>query len=694
MQSKRYRIAALVLALLLVLSFGLVMFAGCADDQEKDGDTSAGENAAAKLVTDESLKSKLLALYDFEESDKDASATLYGYDPFTGEANGRDGYYSSEGAAQTASIDSLEDSVEGSSSKTAFNVTSGITLNGALEGLYSDDTTKGASVSFWAYNYDMSATVSDDQGAGTLAVDYGNVVSNSLASLTWGNIRGNTTTSGELLRYPSYVSGTTPVTVGRGAYTEESYAARRVLSNATDSLMQSFDSGETDPYTGWNAIAGNIQTAKDDHTYNVVYNIAHSYYQNWRYVTVSIQTDGVYFYTNGRLAYYYSAALIGTDWYTETDITNQDELLFGADQYTRFIAALNGTEYFGYTLDMIGAAFGMFGYESFIYADDVILGYALSESEACDLYENVSGKTYTAEDLECTAALGEDEQAKAEEQNTAVTNYIAEQIASYAVEGDAWGTAAADAGKTGQTGIPGPAGKDTNDDGVIKDVIKTAQQEFIAAYQEEDYLETVGSLDLDSAYVNGGTSSYFVPTAEEDGTFSMTISGINLSVADYNYKCVGVHMFSGTTRYVITRVDWATNQVAEGLANVTSGALTWVDSSTNGVYLNVIMRYCPQDIILAFDGEQITITYNLYYLFRGQTVTLETENYGSFEHTFTDDEARAQTVTYTITAKDGDLSAVLDTALLSIRLGCEDGAYCITNVAGGTIEDSAPTAAE
>ena len=71
----------------------------------------------------------------------------------------------------------------------------------------------------------------------------------------------------------------------------------------------------------------------------------------------------------------------------------------------------------------------------------------------------------------------------------AVLIYIAEQIASYAVEGDAWGTAAADAGKTGQTGIPGPAGKDTNDDGVIKDVIKTAQKEFIAAYQEEDYLE-------------------------------------------------------------------------------------------------------------------------------------------------------------------------------------------------------------
>ena len=218
MQSKRYRIAALVLALLLVLSFGLVMFAGCADDQEKDGDTSAGENAAAKLVTDESLKSKLLALYDFEESDKDTSATLYGYDPFTGEANGRDGYYSSEGAAQTASIDSLEDSVEGSSSKTAFNVTSGITLNGALDGLYSDNTTKGASVSFWAYNYDMSTRVSDED-AETLAVDRYNIVTNSLASLTWGTLYGTRTQNSVALNiYPSYKNGNTVVNVGRGAY--------------------------------------------------------------------------------------------------------------------------------------------------------------------------------------------------------------------------------------------------------------------------------------------------------------------------------------------------------------------------------------------------------------------------------------------------------------------------------------------
>lgn len=437
MQSKKFRYAALILALLMVLSFGLVMFAGCNEGEGEEkpgpGPSTGNEAAAAKLVTDESLKDKLFVLYDFEESNKDSMATLYGYDPYTGEPNERNGYYSSATAAQTAAISSLEDQVEGSTSATALNVASGITLNDALHGAFDgSNVTNGVSVSFWAYNYEMSTLISDEAG-GTLAVDRYNIVTNGMSSMTWGTLYGRNTAGGDLNIYPSYVSGTTSVTVGRGAYTEESYAARRVLSNATDTLMREFDDSATDPYTGWNAIAGNIQDATDEETYNVVYNIAHNYYQNWRYVTVSIQTDGVYFYTNGRLAYYYSAAMIGTDWCSTTSPT-ADDLVWGpagssggVDLYYRFINALNATE----LTDLSGGVynvvtqlqhqFGMFGADACIYADDLILGYGLDADEACALYEDVSGEEYTAADLECTAGTSADDQAR----QNAIDAYLA-----------------------------------------------------------------------------------------------------------------------------------------------------------------------------------------------------------------------------------------------------------------------------
>ncbi len=675
MQSKRYRIAALVLALLLVLSFGLVMFAGCADDQEKDGDTSAGENAAAKLVTDESLKSKLLALYDFEESDKDTSATLYGYDPFTGEANGRDGYYSSEGAAQTASIDSLEDSVEGSSSKTAFNVTSGITLNGALEGLYSDNTTKGASVSFWAYNYDMSTRVSDED-AETLAVDRYNIVTNSLASLTWGTLYGTRTQNSVALNiYPSYKNGNTVVNVGRGAYTEESYAARRVLSNATDTLMREFDGSATDPYTGWNAIAGNIQDATDEETYNVVYNIAHNYYKNWRYVTVSIQTDGVYFYTNGRLAYYYSAALIGTDWYTGTDITNQDELLFGViDQYTRFIAALNGTEYFGYTLETLGAAFGMFGADACIYADDVILGYALSESEACDLYENVSGKTYTAEDLECTSATSEDEQA----------------------------VAAAKAAWIAENGATGKISEDRqnfyeNFSTLTKGAVDYANT---VLYEAESQTATFGA---------GADSVHYYYDDDTDDGYAMTFSGYVVnSVTEeqitgnidklfwYNTRVVlwdsnGSHTgrgaYLGAADMRAASFGFATASLNKDYSKSWTGGYTGANSITD------ISRFCWVEITISWDGKtdsEVSIQYDIYYSFwldvmnqKEYQVNDYTYNGETYDFTITQSDAIWGTQTFTASAADLGVDSLSD---LNFDFYCANGeaAFYIMEVSGAS----------
>ena len=79
MRSKKGRISAVFLALVLLFSFTLVMFAGCGD--EGDGDSNT-----AKLVTYDSLSDKLLAMYTFEESNPSAGDALNAYDPFTGTA--------------------------------------------------------------------------------------------------------------------------------------------------------------------------------------------------------------------------------------------------------------------------------------------------------------------------------------------------------------------------------------------------------------------------------------------------------------------------------------------------------------------------------------------------------------------------------------------------------------------------------
>lgn len=701
MQSKKFRYAALILALLMVLSFGLVMFAGCNEGEGEEkpgpGPSTGNEAAAAKLVTDESLKDKLFVLYDFEESNKDSMATLYGYDPYTGEPNERNGYYSSATAAQTAAISSLEDQVEGSTSATALNVASGITLNDALHGSFDGaNVTNGVSVSFWAYNHEMSTTESVD-GVG-LAVDRFNIVTNGMSSMTWGTIYGYNTAGGNLNIYPSIGGTTNPVTVGRGAYTEESYAARRVLSNATDTLMREFDDSATDPYTGWNAIAGNIQTATDEDTYNVVYNIAHSYYQNWRYVTVSIQTDGVYFYTNGRLAYYYSAARIGTDWCSTTSPT-ADDLVWGpsggtgVNLYYRFINALNATELTDltggvYDVEKLGHLFGMFGADACIYADDLILGYGLDADEACALYEDVSGVTYTADQLACTAAASEEDQAQSAEQNAAVTAYMAQQIESYRVEGDSWGTGA-------DIGNPGPSGSDTNDDGKIDDVINSAKETFLASYDEGDYLAVYGTPTniTVGGYNQNGEGAYYIPEADDNGYFSMTLSGINLSRGEFNYQVTGASMYSGSTLAVAIAIDNRVNYTMTGLTVSFAGNITWVDTSTNGIYLPMLLRYCPMDIVFTYNSSALTITYNVYYLFCGQTVTLQTENYGNFEHTFTKAESLAQTITYTVKAAEGyTLSEVIDFSLLSLRLGHDSSAFLLQSIEGGSSSESAPAA--
>lgn len=706
MHSKRFSIAAILLALLLAFSFALVMFAGCVKEGDDDsGDTPGGpdgpgtgdegdpnEAAVAKLVTDESLKEKLLVLYDFEDPSRSSGSALYGYDPFTGAPNSRNGVYSSTGDAQTVTTSSLEAQVTGSSSKTALNVTSGVTLNGALEGLFDADFDgqdanggydKGVSVSFWAYNYDMNKQESSET-AGTLSWDYNNIVSNGIISVTYGNLRGSTPSGTDALVYPSATT-----TVGRAAYTEESYNARRNLAGMTDTTMQTFDASATDPYTGWNAIAGNVQTAEEG---SVVYEIGESYYQNWRYITVSLQPDGVYFYNNGRLAYAYTS-LSNIEWSTNSSIFNRT-----CSQYYRYIAAINAEEYSvsGQTVGLaqLGYQFGMFGIETGIYADDLIVGYGLDADDARALYEDVSGVEYTDDQVACTSAASQEDQAENDAKNAAVKAWVAKTIDSYAVEGDVWGP--------GSAGSPGVAGKDENNDGVITDVIGTMREEFLADFDASAYEAVLGKVDCSATAQLDSDYSFTPDTVEADGSFEMTISGIQLTPGQNNWEAAYINLYSGDTRHATTRIDWYAPvsdgwaDWSAGLVNTIGGAITWVDATdnTNGVYLNVVQRFCYLDIVVTFDGStRYTLTYNVYYPFLGQTVTLDAGEYGEFEYTFTKADALFNHITHSITAEDGKtLAEIIDPATVNVRIGYEKSAYIVTGTEGCTMHE--PEAAE
>ena len=119
-----------------------------------------------------------------------------------------------------------------------------------------------------------------------------------------------------------------------------------------------------------------------------------------------------------------------------------------------------------------------------------------------------------------------------------------------------------------------------------------------------------------------------------------------------------------------------------------------VADNTNGVYLNVVQRFCYLDIVVTFDGStRYTLTYNVYYPFLGQTVTLDAGEYGEFEYTFTKDDALFNHITHSITAEDGKtLADIIDPATVNVRIGYEKSAYIVTGTEDCTMHE--PEAAE
>lgn len=707
MRSKKGRISAVFLALVLLFSFTLVMFAGCGDPEGEGG--GEGSNAA-KFVTDDSLSDKLLAMYTFEESNPANGTALNAYDPYTGDAipsaNGKYETNQNTSSLQTVALSGLtqDDYTLTTDSTQAFNVTGTLSFDSALSELYAKDGngdpqfSNGVSVSFWVYNWDQDKTVSSET-AGTLAIDYANIASNGDLAITWGNLN-----DGGSVMYPDQET-----TVGRAAYTDKYITGSETKGSYYDAQAEftteqlaKFDMGwarsggyDTYDFTGWNVISGNVQDADKDST---VDQISDYCYHTWRYVTISIQEDGVYFYMNGRLAYYYSADtyLAGTGesgWITKSEPSNT------TSNFYRYIWGLIGGEVEhpklpGVMQDInadLKLIFDMFGADAKAYVDDLIIGYALSATEVQALYQNLSGVTYAAADLTIGTSLSEEEVAR----ENAISEALNDRLAQYK--------------------------DDISDDVNEGDFTADQRDAFIAAdgettiKNEQGYYEELGSTALTSG-VAAGTGIY-KPTLDEDGYFEMKITALQLSSGanDWNgiYAMLGQNVSttpqsvasiqgSAGMDFFLLNSTWgasggtgAANSPADvwmkGL-NTTTGtghSLTFKSDDPSDILFEDVQRYSWIVITLRWNGSSLRLTLDYYYYYVGETIEDITPDVGdSFDYTIGfRSEAWYGSVTLNVQPAEGEtrsIDKIVDMSDLGLRFGTEQSYLLITDVEGGT----------
>lgn len=717
MRSKKGRISAVFLALVLLFSFTLVMFAGCGDPEGEGG--GEGSNAA-KFVTDDSLSDKLLAMYTFEESNPANGTALNAYNPYTGDAipsaNGQYETNQNTSSLQTVALNSLtqDDYTLTTNSTHAFNVTGTLSFDSALSELYAKDGngdpqfSNGVSVSFWAYNWDQDKTVSSET-AGTLAIDYANVVSNGDLAVTWGNLN-----DGGSVMYPDQ-----DTTVGRAAYTDKYITGSETEGSYYDAQaeftteqLSKFDMGwarsggyDTYDFTGWNVISGNVQDADKDST---VDQISKYCYRTWRYITVSMDENGVSFYMNGRLAYYYSAEtyLAGTGesgWITDSEPSNTTSNLY------RYIWGLIGGEVEhprlpGRMQDIntdLGLIFDMFGADAKAYVDDLIIGYALSASEVQALYQNLSGVTYAAADLTIGTSLSEEEVAR----ENAISEALNDRLAQY---------------------------KDDISDDVNEGDFTAAQRDtFIAAdgettiKNEQGYYEELGTTSLNGPTTAG--SGIYKPTLDEDGYFEMKITALQLSSGanDWNgiYTMLGQNVSttpqsvasiqgSAGMDFFLLNNTWGAsgdktidfrpndpNATAQNLRyvwmnglNTTTGtghSLTFTSDDPSDILFEDVQRYSWIVITLRWNGSSLRLTLDYYYYYVGETIEDITPTVGDpFDYTIGfRSEAWYGSVTLNVQPAESEtrsIDEIVDMRDLGLRFGTEQSYLLITDVEGGT----------
>ena len=693
------------------------MFAGCGDPEGEGG--GEGSNAA-KFVTDDSLSDKLLAMYTFEESNPANGTALNAYNPYTGDAipsaNGQYETNQNTSSLQTVALNSLtqDDYTLTTNSTHAFNVTGTLSFDSALSELYAKDGngdpqfSNGVSVSFWAYNWDQDKTVSSET-AGTLAIDYANVVSNGDLAVTWGNLN-----DGGSVMYPDQ-----DTTVGRAAYTDKYITGSETEGSYYDAQaeftteqLSKFDMGwarsggyDTYDFTGWNVISGNVQDADKDST---VDQISKYCYRTWRYITVSMDENGVSFYMNGRLAYYYSAEtyLAGTGesgWITDSEPSNTTSNLY------RYIWGLIGGEVEhprlpGRMQDIntdLGLIFDMFGADAKAYVDDLIIGYALSASEVQALYQNLSGVTYAAADLTIGTSLSEEEVAR----ENAISEALNDRLAQY---------------------------KDDISDDVNEGDFTAAQRDtFIAAdgettiKNEQGYYEELGTTSLNGPTTAG--SGIYKPTLDEDGYFEMKITALQLSSGanDWNgiYTMLGQNVSttpqsvasiqgSAGMDFFLLNNTWGAsgdktidfrpndpNATAQNLRyvwmnglNTTTGtghSLTFTSDDPSDILFEDVQRYSWIVITLRWNGSSLRLTLDYYYYYVGETIEDITPTVGDpFDYTIGfRSEAWYGSVTLNVQPAESEtrsIDEIVDMRDLGLRFGTEQSYLLITDVEGGT----------
>lgn len=713
MRSKKGRISAVFLALVLLFSFTLVMFAGCGNPEGEGG--GEGSNAA-KFVTDDSLSDKLLAMYTFEESNPANGTALNAYDPYTGDAipsaNGQYEVNEYVPSITTVAVNSLtqDDYTLTTDSTRAFDVRTPLYLSGTMNELYERTTDsdgnslpnfeKGVSASFWVYNWDQDKTVSSET-EGTLAIDYANIVTNGRLTVTWGNLNDNGT-----VKYPDQ-----DTTVGRAAYTDKYITGQDGVGSYYDAQaeftseqLSKFDTGwarsggyDTYDFTGWNVISGNVQDADEDST---VDQISDYCYQTWRYVTVSMDEDGISFYMNGRLAYYYPAATYlasAPGWTGEQTLSSTS-----TSYYYRFIYALVGGQVWdpvweeNTDVSTFGFVFNMFGADAKAYVDDLIIGYALEDSEVQALYQNLSGVTYAAADLTIGTSMSEEEVAR----ENAISEALNDRLAEYQ--------------------------KNIGDNNGAGTYTTSQRDAFIAAdgettiKNEQGYYEELGSTALNSV-VAAGTGVY-KPTLDEDGYFEMKITALQLSSGanDWNgiYAMLGqkvsttpqsVASIQGSAGmdFFLLESTWGANgdptstgdtpaanvlRVWKQGLNTTTGtghSLTFTSDDTSDVLFEDVQRYSWIVITLRWNGSSLRLTLDYYYYYVGETIEDITPTVGDpFDYTIGfRSEAWYGSVTLNVQPAEGEtrsIDEIVDMSDLGLRFGTEDSYLLITDVEGGT----------
>ena len=375
---------------------------------------------------------------------------------------------------------------------------------------------------------------------------------------------------------------------------------------------------------------------------------------------------------NGRLAYYYSADGYLPNWTSRLPVSSNT-----ASHYYRFLAGLvggTGENTRGEEIDYIedfGFMFNLFGADAKAYVDDMIIGYALDADEACALYENLSGETYDAADLVISTGGDPAEEAKQDAKVEAVEDRVTEYETAVSESEAANGYTA------------------TLRDALIADGLDD---------YESSALETIGVRSVNGTGTVGGTK-YYVPTVDEDGTFELSVTVLQLSsMSDKNYyqglypmvyerdgsnwsKVVGFQSGGYGTPYGSGSNEAWMDGVAieepntDGYDNASaSNGLVWTGESDTGVDFTEVSHYCWIVVTLEWDGTNLTLSWTYYYYFADETLDWTYEYNGTQSASEKIGFMAASsfgTIGYTIEAEEGGIADLVTTGNLGIRLGSE-----------------------